>query len=112
MKRIIFILTVVISLSVILSFPACTENSRARNFGGTEIIEIPDNNIFLNATWKDEHLWYLTKDTVEHYFVLREKSSWGTWEGKVIFKYKIDSTKTTKKNFEDLKNVRTFVVSK
>jgi len=75
---------------------ACTPNKRARSYGGTEIITIPKNNVFINATWKESNLWYLTKDTIENKFYLREKSSFGIMEGKIIFQYDEKSIKDIK----------------
>lgn len=75
-------------LIALTALTSCTANEMAKNYGGTETIELPEHNIFVNATWKDDHLWFLTKDTTDGKFYLREKSSYGVWEGQIIFKYK------------------------
>lgn len=54
--------TILIAFAII-GIISCTDNSRTRNFGGTEIISIPHNEEFINITWKDDNLWVITKDT-------------------------------------------------
>ncbi len=71
-----------------IMFCACTENQRARNFGGTEEIELPENTKVIGATWKETELWILMEDTITHVVTLKEKSSYGMVEGKVVFKQK------------------------
>jgi len=63
----------------------CTENSRAKSFGGTAKMELPAGQKLVVVTWKDEDLWVLTRDmrdgeTAESY-KFQEESSWGVWEG-------------------------------
>lgn len=77
MKKLILLLTIVLT--------SCTANQSAKKFGGTAHVTVPKNNIFINATWKGENLWYVTKDTIENKYYLREKSSYGVIEGKIIF---------------------------
>jgi hypothetical protein len=79
MKKILLVTTLLCS---------CTANQMAREYGGEETIELPVNNIFVNATWKGDHLWFITKDTVDGKYYLREKSNYGIWEGKIIFQNK------------------------
>ena len=31
---------------------SCTDNSRARRWGGSEKVELPKSHRFINATWK------------------------------------------------------------
>ena len=70
-------------------FVGCTKNQRAKQFGGTMEIEIPTNKKFVNATWKDDDLWYLTRDRKPgeepETWTFEEDSSFGVLEGKVIF---------------------------
>ena len=73
-------------LGVALTMVSCTENVRARHFGGTEEIAMKPNEILLNVTWKDSQMWILTKDTVTGVSYFREKSSWGVLEGTIIIK--------------------------
>lgn len=68
----------------------CTENQRARQFGGTANETIPAGQKLLVATWKQDNLWLLTRpmkagETPETY-EFRESSSFGVMQGKVIIK--------------------------
>ena len=69
---------------------SCTENQMAKHYGGKMTVEIPKGQKFINATWKESQLWYVTKemspsDSADTYY-FHEKSSWGITEGTVIFK--------------------------
>lgn len=68
---------------------SCTENQRARNFGGTETIKLPAGEMLISATWKQDALWYLTGPMPDSYIPQTKKfietSSYGVWEGQVIF---------------------------
>lgn len=67
----------------------CTKNQAAKQFGGTMKIDLPPNTKFVNATWKNEELWYIYRprkvgesiDTV----IMQEDSNFGILEGKVQF---------------------------
>ena len=75
-----------------ISLASCTENQRARSFGGTEVIDLESGTRVVNVTWKgkDASLWILTKkDTTKattYYFT--EKSGFGVMEGQVIINEK------------------------
>ncbi|RJQ27765.1 hypothetical protein C4565_04740 [Candidatus Parcubacteria bacterium] len=78
-----------IIIFVFFSF-GCTEQERIRNFGGTGTYELPAGKKLVNATWKDDNLWILTrdmtpKDTLQTY-TFSESSSFGVWEGTIILK--------------------------
>ena len=68
------------------SLTACTENERARRFGGTEEVSLKPNEVVLNVTWKESEMWICTKDTISGVVYFREKSAWGVMEGTVILK--------------------------
>lgn len=65
---------------------SCTENSRARSWGGTQTLKIKSNEEFINMAWKGNDLWVITKDTLTGTVYAREKSSYGLMQGKIIFK--------------------------
>lgn len=73
---------------IALTFSSCTENSRAKTFGGTAKLEVPCGQKVTNITWKGEELWYSTVpmepgDTAKtHNF--REESSFGLIEGNYL----------------------------
>ena len=80
MKKLLFLLLTVVSVS------SCTENERAKNFGGKKDITLKPSEEFVNATWKDDNLWLITKDTLTNEYIMREKSSYGVWEGEIRVK--------------------------
>lgn len=86
MKRIIYAL---LFISSIVTIGSCTENQRARNFGGTETIKLNPGRRLILATWKQDNLWYLTEPMPEGYVpqekVFVENSSYGVMEGTVVF---------------------------
>lgn len=70
----------------LLALASCTDNQRARNFGGTETVKLEPNEKLINITWKQDNLWIVVQDTVTNTFYAREKSSFGIVQGKVIIK--------------------------
>ena len=80
MKKLIFIAIATLGLS------SCTDNQRAKHWGGTEEIQLKPNEVVLNVTWKESEMWICTKDTVTGVTYFREKSNWGVMEGTVILK--------------------------
>ena len=80
MKKLMMILVAMVVMS------SCTENVRARHFGGTETLALKPNEVVLNVTWKESQMWVCTQDTVTRVVYFREKSSWGVMEGTVIIK--------------------------
>lgn len=84
MKRLILSLTLVTAL-----LSSCTDNVRAKNWGGSMTIKVPPGNKVTNITWKKGDLWYSYRPfqegehPVTQYFV--EESSFGIMEGSVKF---------------------------
>ncbi len=76
-------------LSSVLLLASCTENERAKAFGGTTSVNLPAKQKLVNATWKESQLWYLTRPMRDgekaETSTLHEQSSWGVLEGSVIF---------------------------
>jgi hypothetical protein len=79
MKKVLIVLAVIAMIS-------CTENSRAKRWGGSETVTLKKNEVLVNLTWKDSDLWVLSKDTLTGIKYLREKSSWGMMEGEIVIK--------------------------
>lgn len=75
----------VLALGVIV-LASCTDNERARRFGGTEEVSLKPNEVVVNVTWKDSEMWICTQDTTTGVTYFREKSAWGVMEGTVILK--------------------------
>jgi hypothetical protein len=64
-------------------------NWRAKTFGGSMTYALPAGEKFVNATWKEGDLWYITRkakpgETTETY-IFQEKSSLGVLQGTVTF---------------------------
>ena len=76
MKKLILLLAVI-------TVTSCTENQRARSWGGKESITLKPNEVLLNVSWKQDDLWLITEDTVTHHKYAREKSSYGLLEGEI-----------------------------
>jgi hypothetical protein len=68
---------------------SCTENQMAKQFGGTMRVELPANTKFVNATWKNDELWYIYRnrraDESAETVTMQEDSNFGLVEGKVLF---------------------------
>lgn len=84
MKKLLLVLCSVMILT------SCTENNRAKNWGGSATIDLPKGKKLVTITWKENQLWYLMRDmkTDEQAdsYSFHEESSWGLIEGTVIIK--------------------------
>ncbi len=87
MKRIIEKLLVVVA--VVLVCASCTQQYRARNFGGSMTITLQPGEKLMMATWKEDNLFYLTEPMEDDYVpktkTLRESSSLGVLETTIKF---------------------------
>jgi len=67
---------------------SCTSNEMAKQYGGTTKIDLPTNQKLVNATWKDNELWYLTRtmkqDETAETYKFKEKSNYNIMEGTVL----------------------------
>ncbi len=76
-----------IILSLVLF--SCTENTRAKRWGGSQTIELPPNVKLMEVTWKEGNMWYLTEPMDSSYIpktkIFQEKSGFGVMEGNVTF---------------------------
>lgn len=85
MKRITLLLAAII---VLLLSVACTQQERAKNFGGKATEKVAAGQKVVNVTWKDDHLWYLTRPMLAteqpETYSFKESSSWGVMQGEVI----------------------------
>lgn len=85
MKKFLILLSI-----VVVSFLAsnCTQNQRAKSFGGKAEITLPQGQKLLVATWKDDNLWYLTRpvrsDENAETYEFQEASSFGLLNGTYI----------------------------
>lgn len=89
--HIAFQLMAVIGLVIIIAVTAtgCTENTRARTFGGNMTLDLPAGQKLESVTWKGADLWYCTRqmrpDETPETHTFKEKSVWGTYEGTITF---------------------------
>ncbi len=89
MKRRTIYLAIILIFAGFLLF-SCTENQRAKKYGGTATVKLPEGTKLIEATWKGDDLWYLYRprregELIETY-TFKEESNFGVMEGKVIFK--------------------------
>jgi hypothetical protein len=86
LKLIVRLLLAALTVTSLLS---CTENSRAKSYGGTATVNLPEKTKFVTATWKDDQLWYAYRPArpgeVPETTTLKEQSKWGIVEGSVVF---------------------------
>lgn len=86
MKKVLFIVSIILAMFINVS---CTENYRAREFGGTVTIHVEKGKKVMMATWKGEDLFYMVEDMeddyVPHNKKLIESSAYGIIESNVIF---------------------------
>ena len=83
MKKLILIIIALICMC------SCTEQIRTRQFGGKMEIRLPAGQELMEATWKDDDLFYLTRPMAPDYVAVtktfQESSSWGVMESTVYF---------------------------
>lgn len=78
----------IIFIVLAISFAGCTEQQRAKEFGGNATINLPPDVKLVTATWKQDSFWYLVRpmranEEPESYTFI-ESSSFGIIEGKVL----------------------------
>lgn len=88
-KKTDYTIELLLLILAIACLASCTPNSRARNWGGTETINLESGTRLVNVTWKGQDgtdMWLLTKQdtTVPTTYTFQERSNWGVMEGKVI----------------------------
>lgn len=70
--------------------PGCTENVRAKKWGGTMAKTLLAGQKVVTVTWKDGNLWVLTRpmhtNEVPETFTFKEDATLGILNGTVIIK--------------------------
>jgi uncharacterized lipoprotein YehR (DUF1307 family) len=83
------LLTTLIAAIALVSLSACTDNAASKGYGGKQEIHLKPGRKFVNATWKESDLWYITRpmreDEKAESYSFKEKSNYGIMEGEVIF---------------------------
>jgi len=84
------LLTLILMVSVGVLIVGCTEQMRARTFGGNANEEVPCGHKIFDVTWKGDDLWIATQpmgpEDVPRTITFVESSSFGMGEGTVTFK--------------------------
>jgi hypothetical protein len=79
------ILILVVGISLVST--SCTQNSRAKKYGGNMTINLEPNEKLVNMTWKDSNLWVLTRPMLSgeqpQVYKFKEKSPLGIIEGTI-----------------------------
>lgn len=72
----------VIALALLIVTSGCTQNERARVWGGTETIQLNSGEKVLNITWKETDMWVFIQlpDGRKEF---REYSTFGMMNGKI-----------------------------
>lgn len=74
-------------LGMFVSLNGCSDQERAKSFGGDMILELPANQKLEEITWKDDNLWYLTRpmrtNEEAETHVFQQDSVFGVFEGTV-----------------------------
>jgi len=80
------LIVLVLLVAIVAACSSCTDNQRARNYGGTEHITLGKGERVVNMTWKQDDLWILTKQdsTKPSTYTFKEKSSYGVLEGTIV----------------------------
>lgn len=77
-------------IGFVLCFAGCTDNMRAKEFGGTMTRNLPAGQKLVTATWKDSDLWLLYRpmrgEEQPEISTLHEESSIGVFSGTVIIR--------------------------
>ena len=80
-----------IAIIILIVFGAgCTENQRAKSWGGEYEEEIPCGTKVITTTWKGSDFWILYRsmreDEEPEKYIFQESSKWGSMEGTVRIK--------------------------
>ena len=80
MKKVLYVLPLLVLFG-------CTENQRAKSWGGDATLDLPKGEKLVNVTWKESQLWYLTRpmksEEIAETYVFHESSNYGVMEGTV-----------------------------
>ena len=76
-------------IATVLLLASCTEQNRAKNFGGNVTIKAPVGYKLTSATWKGDNIFYFLEPMEDEYVPKEKKfiesSSYGLFETEVIF---------------------------
>jgi hypothetical protein len=77
--------------AALVATTGCTDNTRAKQFGGTAVENLPQGTKLVTVTWKEpDSLWILTRPMrageVAESYEFNESSGFGIIQGKVILR--------------------------
>jgi len=76
---------VILAIMLGVMVTSCTENNRVKNWGGDGTLTLPKGQKLINVTWKENQVWYLTREMTSQdscqIYKFHEESSWGVMEG-------------------------------
>lgn len=79
---------IILLLFVLISITGC-EQTVSRNFGGYTTINLKPGEKLIEATWKDDNIWYLIEPMDSDYIpktkVFKESAVFGVLNGTVTF---------------------------
>lgn len=79
---------IILLLFILISITGC-DQTNARNFGGSITINLKPGEKLIEATWKDDNIWYLTEPMDSDYIprtkIFKESSEFGIYNGNVTF---------------------------
>lgn len=79
----------ILFIGMFICLCGCTQQQLTREFGGSMTINLPAGQELMEATWKEDNLFYLTRPMAPDYIPVKktfqESSSWGVMESTVIF---------------------------
>ena len=88
MKKLLTLLSVFVLTLMLLTSTSCTQNQRAKSWGGTAKLDVPKGQKLLNVTWKGNNIWILSRkmeaDETPEVYEFHEESSFGMAEGVYI----------------------------
>jgi hypothetical protein len=84
-----FMQRTLLTLTLLSMVAGCTDNMRAKSFGGTAARQLPCGQKMVTVTWKGADLWVLTRpmreDEQPESYAFSEDSRWGIVQGTVNF---------------------------
>ena len=83
----LFGIMMIIIVGIGLTFGSCTQNKRAKTYGGNMTINLEQGQKLVNVTWKDSNMWILTRPMEDgeksQVYKFKEKSTFGVMEGTI-----------------------------
>ncbi len=56
MKKLLTLLSVFVFTIILLTSIGCTDNQKAKNWGGTAKVDVANGQKLINVTWKEDNL--------------------------------------------------------